>query len=380
MDTILLALILVLFAGFINGSFAAPMKYMTKWDEENIWFAFSFWGFLILPWLTILIMAPEVFDIIKTLPTSLILTIVLGGIAFGIGQIAFALAFQYIGIGLAFVINISMGTAGSALIPLLWHRGILGTEYSYFQMGGIAIFVLAVLFGAAAGHARDRKHREIEHIDNAKIKKIKTGMLLLGVILAVIAGVGSVGQGVTYIWSNPTVSEMAAGQFGSPRLGASIITWVIIFSAAWIPYAIYFLSLNIKRHSFSKLASKGSLKYWFTTIFMGIGFWGSLIFFSWASNEIGGDLAPTVAWPLFMVFIILTSNFWSWKSGEWRDAGKSAITKMFVSLALFVVAIVVFSMSAGLQPKAEEGGKNHKIHYMHIKHHGYPRHHLPQQQ
>jgi len=33
METVFLALALVLVAGFINGSFAAPMKYMTRWEE-----------------------------------------------------------------------------------------------------------------------------------------------------------------------------------------------------------------------------------------------------------------------------------------------------------------------------------------------------------
>ena len=48
METILFALAMVLIAGLINGSFAAPMKFMTRWEEENIWLIFSFWGFIIL--------------------------------------------------------------------------------------------------------------------------------------------------------------------------------------------------------------------------------------------------------------------------------------------------------------------------------------------
>jgi len=105
---------------------------------------------------------------------------------------------------------------------------------------------------------------------------------------------------------------------------------------------------------------------------MGVGYWGSLVFFSKASEVIGGDLAPTIAWPLFMVFIILTSNLWSWKSREWEHAGRSAGMKMFVSLALFVVAIVVFSYSSVLKPQSPENP--HKIHHQFFKHDGYPTH------
>lgn len=378
MEFILIPLLFVLFAGFINGSFAAPMKYMVKWEEENIWLVFSIWGFLLLPWISILVMAPETFNVVAAIPPKLLWTIILGGIGFGLGQIAFALSFRYIGIGLAFVINISMGTSGSALIPLIWHKGIMGTAYSYAQIVGIVIFILAVSLGTAAGAARDRQKRTAENeMGKGQTKKIRPGMLLLGFVLAVVAGAGSVSQGVTYIWANPTVSKIAAENFQISSLASDTITWVIIFTAAWIPYMIYFLTRCITNKNLSNIFASGSEKYWFLTIFMGVGFWGSLIFFSKASEAIGGDLAPTVAWPLFMVFIILTSNFWSWKSGEWDHAGSKAFARMTVSLALFVLAIVAFSYSSSLQPRnpATPDDAYHDIHYQHIEHDNYPTHH-----
>lgn len=372
---IIIALILVLIAGFINGSFATPMKYMTRWEEEDIWLVFSLWGFIILPWISLLIMVPDALGVIKALPPKLFWTMILGGMCFGLGQIAFATSFRYIGIGLAFVINISMGTSGSALIPLLWHKGIMGTTYGYLHIIGIIIFVIAVCFGAAAGSARD-KTKAPEEIREVKTKQIKKGMLLLGIVLAILAGIGSVAQGVTYIWANPSVTKIAADSFGHAGLGASIIAWVLIFSAAWIPYFLYFLILSLKRKSLPKIFGERAAPYWILTILMGIGFWGSLIFFSQASNEIGGDLAPTIAWPLFMVFIILTSNFWSVKSGEWMGAGSQAVRRMVFSLSLFVAAIVVFSYSSKFQPPSSDApeDKYHKVHFMHIKHANYPTH------
>ncbi|MFH1830311.1 MAG: L-rhamnose/proton symporter RhaT [Pseudomonadota bacterium] len=376
METIMFALAMVLIAGFINGSFPAPMKYMTKWDEENIWLIFSFFGFIILPWLTIMIMAPDAIGVLKALPPKLFWTIILGGIGFGLGQIAFALSFRYIGIGLAFVINISMGTSGSALIPILWHKGIMGTPYSYAQIAGIVVFVIAVIIGAAAGAARDKAKKQAAGTceEGADIKRIKPGKLLLGVVLAMLAGAGSVSQGVTYIWANPTVSALATNQFGVGKLASGVIAWVIIFCAAFIPYFLYFLILNFRNKSFAKLKAAGSSKYWYWIILMGVGYWGSLVFFSKASEEIGGDLAPTIAWPLFMVFIILTSNFWSWKSREWEGAGKSAARKMWVSLSFFVVAILVFSYSSKLEPPNPQTPDDHyhDVHYKHIKHDNYP--------
>jgi len=321
-----------------------------------------------------MIMVPNVMDILNAVPTGLLIIIILGGVAFGVGQIAFALSFQCIGIGLAFVINIAMGTSAAALVPLLWHKGIMGTAYSYVQMVGILIFVVAVVFGALAGVARDRNKRKSTEESNSGIRKIKPGLLILGISLAVVAGAGSMCQGVIYIWSNPTVSELAMNNFGSAMLGSTIITWVLIFSSAWIPYVVYFFVLNIKRRTFKNISKGPSLFYVFLTILMGLGFWGSLILFSMASNEIGGHLAPTVAWPLFMVFIILTSNFWSWKSNEWQDAGKKAHSRMITSISMFIAAIVVFSISSNLQPTNPQtpDDEHHDIHYKYIEHDNYP--------
>ncbi len=366
---IIWALGLVLIAGFINGSFATPMKYMARWKEENIWLIFSFWGFLILPWLTLWRIAPGFDYVLGIIPNNLLWTIIFGGLAFGLGQIAFALSFRYIGIGLAFVINISMGTSGSALIPMIWHKDIWGTTYSYVQLLGVIIFIIAVILGALAGASRDKnKKNQAQQIEQtSKIKQIDAGKVFLGIILAVIAGVGSTCQGVTYIWANPTVSLIAQNSH-IPELPASIITWAIIFSAAWVPYMLYFLALNLKNKSFSNIFIRSGWKYLLLTIVMGICFWGSLIFFSDASDLIGGDLAPTIAWPIFMVFIILTSNFWSWKAKEWQHAGSSAAKTMIISLLLFVGAVVVFSYSGKL--------KQHDVHFQHLKHNKYPTHEL----
>ncbi|MFH1653765.1 MAG: L-rhamnose/proton symporter RhaT [Pseudomonadota bacterium] len=374
-EIIAIALVFVIVAGFINGSFATPMKYMLRWEEENIWLIFSFWGFLILPWITIFIMVPDAFNIIEKIPSNLLYAMILGGIGFGLGQIAFATSFRYIGIGLAFVINISIGTSGSALIPILWHKGIMGTTYSYVQILGILIFILAVCFSTAAGSDRD-KHKKLEEETSSdeKTKTIKPGMLILGIMLALLAGAGSVCQGVSYIWSNPGVSKIAMDGGQTTKLAASIISWVIIFSAAWVPYFLYFLILNLKNRTLSKLGTGKTGAYWIYTLLMGVGFWGSLIFFSRASNEIGGDLAPTIAWPLFMVFIILTSNFWSFKSGEWKNARTQAKKKMATSLVLFIFAILVFSYSSGLQPKspATPDDRYHNVHFLYIQHDNYP--------
>ena len=48
-DTLILGLALVLFAGFFQGSFMAPSKWMRGWDWENYWLIFAITAYLGLP-------------------------------------------------------------------------------------------------------------------------------------------------------------------------------------------------------------------------------------------------------------------------------------------------------------------------------------------
>jgi L-rhamnose-H+ transport protein len=358
-SVVIFSLILVVIAGFINGSFATPTKYMKKWNEENIWFSFAFYGFLVLPWISIFVMAPDVLGILGNTSKAAIWTLVIGGVCFGLGQICFALAFKMIGLGINFVVNISLGTAVTALVALVKYNFLIETAYGVLQIIGIICFVVAILFCASAGTERD-KHKKMQAKQNKKDdkegEKHSTGYVIVGVILAICAGVGSACQGASYVLANPAVVESAKA-YSTTGVNAATIAWVLVFTIAGIPYLLYFFFLSIKNGSFSKLGDKGTGIYWFYLLLMGIGFWGSLIFFSGASSMIGGALAPTIAWPLFMVFIILTSNFWGWFAGEWKGAGAKAGKKITFSLLLFIAAIIVFSCSILVKPDITEHKK-----------------------
>ena len=78
---------------------------------------------------------------------------------------------------------------------------------------------------------------------------------------------------------------------------------------------------------------------------MGLFWCGSLILYSKASQLIG-ILGPVIGWPLFMAFIILTSNFWGWQQGEWQQAPAKSKALLSKGIILFVVAVVVLGYSA----------------------------------
>ena len=343
---IFLALIVVILAGFINGSFAFPLKYMRRWNDETVWLIFSFVPFIILPFLTILFTLPNATDVISAAPKFAIIFLILGGLAFGFGQACYSYSFKLIGIGLNCVVNVSIGTTSTALIGLILKPKLIGSLYSYLQIVGIIIFITALILGAVAGKKRVTSNLLNDKTESGCIKVSGNKHFILGLILAAIGGIGVAAEGAAYIIANPFIVK-AAKPFNLSGISADTISWVVMFSCAFIPYMIYFLVLNIKNRINFKFTPK-IFKYWIFILVMGCFYWFPLIMFSKASDLIGGSLAPTIAWPLFMIFVILASNFWGLVQGEWKQADHSTKKLLYLSILLLIIAVCIFAISSSV--------------------------------
>ena len=71
----------------------------------------------------------------------------------------------------------------------------------------------------------------------------------------------------------------------------------------------------------------------------------SLIVFSKTAISVG-HLGSVIVWPIFMISIILTSNFWGWHQGEWQNAGKSAGGWQISSILFLILAVAALVVSA----------------------------------
>ncbi len=335
------ALLLTIFAGLINGACIAPKHILSNWEEENIWFCFYLNCMVILPIVTIFVFIPGFISIISEVQILPLAILVLGGLFFGLGQVCFAIAFKHIGFSINYVINISIGTAFTALIGLLLSPELIMSLYGFLQIAGAVLFVFAVTLGGLAGISRDKAKASTEKSSSNKAAKVQ-----LGVFLAIIAGVGSAFEGSAYVLANPQIVDIAV-KLGYKEPETNFLSWIVIFISSSIPTLIYFA--NLIKKSRSSFFFRKNVHYFPITLIMGFGSWASVLIFSWASSLIGGKLAPTIVWPMFMVFIILTSNLVGFLFGEWKNAPLKAYVKIWASILTFIVAIVIFSCSAAFK-------------------------------
>jgi L-rhamnose-H+ transport protein len=340
-DVILIALLYSVVAGIMNGSFALPTKHIKTWSFEHIWLNYSIWAFVLLPWLTVFLLNPEIGAVYKMMSSQTGLILLVGGFLFGAGQVCFALALNTIGLGLGFIINIGLGTALGFLLPLL----TLHPEQTFSPAGitslvGIFCIIIGLLVSYRAGQQRN-KQKKTDHSSQT----LKKTAYSVGVLLAILAGVFSAGQ--NYVFALTSHMQQMALASGADSLVASIIIWPPFLTCSFIPYALYMLHLHRKNNSFKAYREPQLLRNAIFGIVMGLFWFGSLTIYSKVSLMIG-NLGPVVAWPLFMALIILTSNFWGWRHKEWADCSASVKRNALLAVGILVIAVAILAYSANL--------------------------------
>jgi L-rhamnose-H+ transport protein len=339
-SSVTLALMYCAGAGITNGSFAVPSKHIKTWNFENIWMNYAIWAFLILPWATIFMLDARVGDVYQNIPSHMWLILLGGGFLFGVGQVCFALALRTIGISLGFVINIGLAAGLGSLFPLF----SLGSNYAYSSAGlltitSVALIVVGLLFSYSAGRARDR----LLHAQQSIV--VKKGIYRFNVFLAILAGIISAGQNITFSATQP-LQQMASAQ-GIDPLAISILIWPPFLTCSLIPYAMYMIYLHKKNNSFKLYGNADFARNTLLGVVMAICWFSSLAVYSKASLMIG-KLGPIIAWPLFMVLIIMTSHAFGRRHQEWQGCSRSIHARANLSVFCLIFAVILLACSAGL--------------------------------
>src|SRR5262245_14312003 len=115
MDPVILGVVITLAAGILNGSFAAPTKYTTKWQWENIWAVWAVFALFLTIWPTALVTVPDLFSLYGLAGAGPLLLVIAFGLGNGVAQIFFGLGVSAIGLSLGFAIAIGISTAIGSL-------------------------------------------------------------------------------------------------------------------------------------------------------------------------------------------------------------------------------------------------------------------------
>ena len=345
MSDVSIGILLAAIAGVLNGSFAAPTKYVTKWNWENIWAVWAVVGMLLFPWALVFATVPNVASFYASASAHTMWLVILFGVGFGLAQIFFGLGIAAIGISLNFAIAIGLSTALGSLVPLVFLQPkTIPTPKGETIFIGVGLVLVGIVLCAVAGR---EKEKELQLASRTELKEgEKRISFKTGLIICILAGLGSPLINFGLAFGSPLTTR--ALQVGVSTASQANVIWAPLVSASLVPYLIYCIYLWRKNHSFHRFALPGTGGYWFFGIIMGVLWFGSTAIYGTSASHLHA-IGPILGWPLFMSSIIITSNVWGFATGEWKGTTRKPRAILLSGIFMLILGFVALAVASSLK-------------------------------
>jgi len=334
--------LLAILSGLMNGSFTLPMRYLGRWEWENVWILFIVSSCLLLPVAIVAATAPQSWTILLSIPAHAFWIAALTGFAWGFGAIMFGQSVSAIGISLANTFVLAISSALGSLLPLL----ILSPEKLFQRSGrmillGVFLVVLGIVFCGKAGSMREKAAGVQSKAERGDLVG-RARPLAIALLLVIGAGLLSAVFNIGFALAQPIAGygrSEGLSQFASINL-----IWLVMLAAGSVSNLGFCLYLLIRNRSFSKFVQRGSARLYWLALLMGL-LWGGSIFVYGAAVPRLGMLGTSIGWPLSLATGLLLANAIGLVLGEWKRAPQRARNYMFSGIATLLIAIVVLSQA-----------------------------------
>lgn len=329
MDTYFLAITLVVFASFFQGTFGLGMKYMAPLKWEAWWLVHAFVAMILVPVVWAFIAIPDLIAVISQTDSSTLWLAAFYGFLWGVGGILFGVSVEKTGISITYGIVMGLAASMGSIIPLFQIDGAFSQPSFPIILIGVALLLVGVAITAIAGVQRD-KLKAGAASDNKAIR--------MGVLIAVASGVLSAFLNVGFANAAP-VAQTAVDEFGVGAQNASLASWVVVLLGAFAMnggYAIFRLVQNNSWNSFRVANSKKAYRW---AILAGI-FWFAALGVYGQGAALMGNLGPVIGWPILLGLALNISNIWGYRAGEWKDSGNS-FKVLLGGLFVLIIAICI---------------------------------------
>ena len=324
------ALMLLLLAGGMNGSFAMPMKRVRGWDWEHTWLAWSFLGMVVLPFAVATATVPDLAAVYRAAGLQPLMHTVLYGMIWGAGTALFGLGIARVGLALSFGIVLGTSSSLGTIIPLVTlHRDRLFTTAGLLALAGVGIILAGVAACARAGLLREAVAPQQWSADS----------FMIGLGICLLSGLGSTFMSVALNESKRIA--MAAQTLGASPGGSLNAVWPVLLGGGFAVNAVYCVFLLIRRGSAGRFGVATVANIGLVLV-MAVLWSGSNFVYGAAARGMG-SLGLVLGWPVFMAAIMLMANIWGFLTGEWRSAGRRATTWAVAGCLLLIVGISVIA-------------------------------------
>ena len=221
---------LVVLGGFLNGSYALPMKRMHSWRWENIWLVYSLVGLAIFPWMFAIATTPKWISVCQQTSWATLLKVMIFGFGWGVGSTLFGLGIPRVGMALGITIILGISASVGSLLPLIvLHPGDLWTRQGYSLMLGLVLVIVGVLLCSTAGRLRERE--ALGQAGNAGGRGFGVGL-----VICVFSGIFSAMLNFSFVFGKELQDLTLAA--GARATMASNLIWALALSAGCLANAV----------------------------------------------------------------------------------------------------------------------------------------------
>lgn len=327
------ALMLVLLAGGMNGSFAAPMKRVRGWQWEHTWLVWSVLGMCVIPLGIALTTVPNLGAVYRAAGPLPLARTAFYGIVWGAGAILFGLGVIRAGLALGFGIILGTSSLLGSIVPLLMlHRERLFMHDGLSILAGASAILAGVSASAWAGLKREA----------AIGQKAGQGSFTVGLVICLLSGAGSSFMSLALNQAEPIAR--AAEILGASRAASINAAWPVLLGGGLVVNAAYCGSLIARRNNAARFRQALGLNASLVVV-MAVLWSGSNFVYGAGAGRMG-HLGLVLGWPIFMAAIVLTANAWGLLTGEWRSAGRLALTWAAAGCLLLVLGIWIIASNS----------------------------------
>ena len=325
-----------------------PQKKTKRWSWQTYWMAQASVCWLILPLASSLLTTPHLVRVLAEAPPRTMVTVFVLGCVYGIGGTTFGLAIRCIGFSVTYAVSIGLSCVlGTLMPPLLSHQllTLLQRKGGVLVFVGVAVAAIGILVSGVAGRLRDVDRREAS--DGLPIARSKLG---LGLLFAVVAGIGSAIFGVALSVGQP-IADIAA-HYGAGRFQGNV-TLFFACAGSFATTCVYCLFLHWKEQtmheylSFADGPARRLLAANFgLAVLTGFLWYGQFFLYGIAHTFMG--LYGFASWALHMAMLVFFSAFVGLFLREWRHSRPRTLGTLAAAFITLLAAVALITMGSNL--------------------------------
>lgn len=349
----LIGVLLYMLGGLSGACFYLPFKKVKDWAWESYWMVYAIVGLVVVPWVLVFIVSPNVCTVLKGAPLGTLLRCYLFGAMWGVGGLTWGLMIRYLGVGLGLAVGCGLCASAGTLIPPIVN-GELGTylavDWGIATLIGVGISLLGIIITGLAGMSKER-----ELSDEQKKATVAEFDFSKGILVALFSGIMS--AGMAFGLGAGREIEIAARHVTPVTSGIwqGIPVLVVVLAGGFTINFLWCLYLNFKNRSTGDYLKAGAPLVANILLAGAAGtIWCSQFIIYKIADSRSGEL-QFAGWTVLMSSMIIFSTLLGIAMQEWKGASGRTKSLLGVSLAVLVAALLVIGYGNYLKPQTTEG-------------------------